>query len=271
MDPAGGSVLSRLIGEYPEIAAIVLVIAGMVLARFARFLAVRALLLLNRSALRMGGRGDLLPDRVVRALGAAAFWTVLAIGVLLALRTLGTGRVFTWIDAPLAYMPRFFVGLVIIGAGYVIGSVTANLVVRMQGPGGDARITPRIVQSAVVLMGAMTGLQHMGLNVSFVADLLILVVGVCLAGLSLAFALGARQYVANLVARSAVARFAPGDRIRLLGADGGAAGIEGTIVEIHRGGVDLATPEGVVSVPACRFDECAVLRLDVPQAPAAER
>ncbi|HSG90640.1 MAG TPA: hypothetical protein VLA56_15600 [Pseudomonadales bacterium] len=258
MEPVGGSVLSRLIGDYPEIAAILLIVAGLVLARIARFLTVRALTLLNRSSARLSGRGDLLSDRVIRILGGLGFWTVIAIGVLLALRTLGTGRVFTWIDIPLAYLPRFFVGAVIIGAGYVIGVLVANLVARMQGAGPRTSVMPRVVQAAIVLMGAMTGLQHMGLNVSFVAELLILVVGVCLAGLSLAFALGARQYVANLVARSAVARFAPGDRIRIDHQDG----IEGTIVEIHRTGVDLTTAEGVVTVPAWLFNECAVLRRD---------
>ena len=256
MDASGGSALARLIETYPEIAAIVLIAGGVVLARVARYLAQRALAIVNRSVARFGGhRGDLLSERVIRLLGAAAFWLVLAVAVLLALRTLGMGRVFTWIDVPLSYLPQLFVGFVIIGVGHLLGVIARNVVVRLQGSAGDARLTPRIVQAAIFLVGAMTGLQHMGLNVSFIAELLILVVGVCLAGLSLAFALGARQYVANLVARSAVVRFAPGDRIVI-------DGIEGTIIELHRGGVDLATGEGVVTVPASMFTDRVVLRRD---------
>ena len=139
-----------------------------------------------------------------------------------------------------------------------------NLLLRLQGPeASQQQLAPRIVQAAIFLVGAMTGLQHMGLDVSFIAELLILVVGVCLAGLSLAFALGARQYVANLVAGSAVARFAPGDHIVI-------DGTEGTILEIHRTGADLATAEGVVTVPASMFAELPVLRREDAGPPEEE-
>lgn len=256
MDAPGGSALARMIEAWPEIAAIVLIVGGVLLARVARYLAQRAFAVVNRSVARVGvGRGDLLSERVIRLLGDVAFWLVLAVAVLLALRTLGMGRVFTWIDVPLSYLPQLFVGFVIIGVGHLLGVVARNLVVRLQGSRGDTRLTPRIVQLGIFLIGAMTGLQHMGLDVSFIAELLILVVGVCLAGLSLAFALGARQYVANLVAGSAVARFAPGDRIVI-------DGIEGTIIELHRAGVDLATADGVVTVPAAMFTDHIVLRRD---------
>lgn len=255
MDPAAASAPVELLERYPEIAAVLLVLVGAGLARVARYLTLRALAVANRGMARFGsGRADLVSERVIRLLGTGAFWLVLAVAALLALRTLGTGRVFTWIDVPLAYLPRLFVGLLIIGVGHLLGQVARNLLLRLQGPEASTQLlAPRIVQAAIFLVGAMTGLQHMGLDVSFIAELLILVVGVCLAGLSLAFALGARQYVANLVAGSAVARFAPGDRIVI-------DGIEGTIIEIHRTGVDLATAEGVISVPASMFAEQPILR-----------
>lgn len=255
LQAARNSALAELIAGYPEVVAVVMLVVALFAARGGRFLAERGLALVNRSAARVaGGRGELLPDRIVGGLATLVFWTILAAGVLLALRTLGTGRVFTWIDVPLAYLPRVFVGLLIVGAGWVLGVMARNLVARLQSDTGEAALTPRVVQVGIVLLGAMTGLQHMGLDVSIVAQLLILVVGVCLAGLSLAFALGARQYVANLVARGTVGRYAPGDRLRI-------DDIEGTVVEIHRTGVDLATGEGVVTVPAARFAESAVLRL----------
>jgi small-conductance mechanosensitive channel len=99
----------------------------------------------------------------------------------------------------------------------------------------------------------MTGLQHMGLDVSFIGQLLILVLGAGIGGLALAFALGARRHVANLVAHAMVARYRPGDRIRI-------GDIEGVVIEVHRVGVDLVTDEGVVTVPAALFADRPVLR-----------
>lgn len=265
MDPAGTSAPVAFFQSYPEVAAVVLILVGLGLARVARYLTLRGLSMANRGMARVGtGRADLVSERIIRLLGTGAFWLMVAVAVLLALRTLGTGRVFTWIDVPLAYLPRLFVGLLIIGIGYLLGKVVRNLLLRLQGAEASRQLlVPRIVQAAIFLVAAMTGLQHMGLDVSFVAELLILVVGVCLAGLSLAFALGARQYVANLVAGPAVARFAPGDRIVI-------DGTEGTLIEIHRTGVDLATAEGVLTVPAAMFAEQPVLRREDAAPPDEE-
>ncbi len=70
----------------------------------------------------------------------------------------------------------------------------------------------------------------------------------------LAFALGARQHVANLLARRELSRLAVADRIRV-------DGIEGEIVDIHATGVDISTEDGVVSIPAARFADTNVLKL----------
>jgi hypothetical protein len=256
MDASEGTFLSTVLTDYPELVAIVVAVVGLVVARLAGTLTERLLAAVNRLLARTAqGRDQLLPDRAVGWIAALAFWSVLAFALLLVLRILGTGRVFTWIDAPLAYLPRAFVGLTIIGVAHVLGVAARNLVVRLQGDAPDARIAPRLVQGAILVLGIVTGVQHMGLDVSFVADLLLVVIGVTFAGLALAFALGARSHVANLLARASTARFAPGDRIRI-------DDVEGTIIEAHRTGIDLSAREGVVTVPAARFDEAIVLRFE---------
>ena len=246
-------VLSSIAVGYPELSALVILLLGLLLARVARTLAERGLLLLNRVLARFtGDRADLLSEQSLTRLAQAAFWTVILITVLLALQTLGMGRVFTWLDAPLAYLPRIVVGLAIVGAAHLLGVLTRLLLARLQGEAADG-VLPRLAQGAILIIGLMTGLQHMGLDVTFIGQLLILLVGAGIGGLALAFALGARRYVANLVAQNLVTRYHPGDEIRI-------GEIEGTIIEIHRTGVDLATPEGVLTVPAALFAEQPVLR-----------
>ena len=48
-------------------------------------------------------------------------------------------------------------------------------------------------------------------------------------------------------------RLTPGERIRI-------DDEEGTVIEIHTTGVDIATAEGVVTIPAARFAELKLLR-----------
>jgi hypothetical protein len=56
------------------------------------------------------------------------------------------------------------------------------------------------------------------------------------------------------VAHRELERFTVGERIRI-------DGEEGRIVEIHRTGIDIATSEGIASIPAARFASKSVLRL----------
>lgn len=118
------------------------------------------------------------------------------------------------------------------------------------------------MQASILVLAILTAVQHVGLDVSFVQQLLVLLLALTLGGLSLAFALGARRHVSNLVARSATARFTPGDVIRI-------DDHEGPIIEIHRSGVDLSTAEGVVTIPAARFEEVPVLRREPGSADGA--
>ena len=239
---------------YPELAALLTLLVGLLLAWLAGKLAERGLLLLNRVLARFSGdRADLISERGMKLLVRAVYWLVVLLALLLALQTLGMGRVFRWLDAPLAYMPRILVGLAIIGAAHLLGVFARLLLMRLQGV-SDSVLLPRVAQAAILVIGLLTGLQHMGLDVSFIGQLLILIVGGGIGGLVLAFALGARGYVANLVAHNMVARYKPGDRIRI-------GDIEGVVIDIHRTGVDLVTEEGVMTVPAALFAEQPALRL----------
>jgi len=247
-------VLASMATVYPEVTAGVIVVLGLILARVAEGLARRGVLLLNRLLARFAGdRADLISERVGRWLADGLFWLVILVAVLLALRSLGMGRVFVWLDVPLAHLPRIVIGLVIIGAAHLLGVLARLLLIRLRRDAADGVLLPRAAQAGVLIIGLMTGLQHMGLDVSFIGQLLMLLLAAGLGGLALAFAIGARRYVANLVAHAIVARYSPGDVIRI-------DDIEGVVIEIHRTGVDVSTEEGVVTVPAAIFAERPVLR-----------
>ncbi|NNF16405.1 MAG: mechanosensitive ion channel, partial [Gammaproteobacteria bacterium] len=97
-------------------------------------------------------------------------------------------------------------------------------------------------------------LQHVGIDITFVTRLLLILVAVVGGGLMLAFAIGARCHVANLLAHRELSRIAVGEYIRI-------DEVQGKVVEIHNTAVDIATAEGIATIPAARFAEVNVLRL----------
>ena len=99
------------------------------------------------------------------------------------------------------------------------------------------------------------GIDQIGIDVTFVTTMLAIVLGGVVLGFSLAFGLGTRRVVANLVASHSLQRyFSVGQRARF-------GEIEGEILDFTPTGVVLATEQGRTHVPASHFDEqSSVLR-----------
>jgi hypothetical protein len=247
--------LSDLVGRYPEATAVVVLVLGLVLGRLAQGAAQRALTLADRLVARYGTRRTVLfSPGFQRALGLFAYATVLIVAVVAAVRLLQIQQLSAGLDTVLGYVPQFVVGLFIIGIGNVLGALLRNLSAGVIANGDPDALAPRLLHAAVVIIAVITGLEQLGMDISFVRQLALILLAALLGGLSLAFALGARQYVANLLAQPELARYATGDRLRI-DAD------EGVVVEIHRTGITLATDEGLVAIPGARLATGRVVRL----------
>ncbi len=245
----------ELIDYHPEITAVLVLVLGFLLGKLAETAVRRALLLADRLVARYGTRRRaLFSPAFQRACGLLAYGTVLVVSVVLAVRLLDIRQLSAWLDGALAYAPRFVVGLFIIGIGNVVGALLRNVAAGVMTHGNADALAPRLVHAAVLTVAVITGLEQLGIDVSFVTQLALILLASLLGGLSIAFALGARQYVANLMAQPELARYATGERLRI-------DGDEGVVVEIHRTGLILATEEGLVSIPAARLAGGRVVRL----------
>ncbi len=189
--------------------------------------------------------------RVVRALAPLAFWAILAAAVGLSLRVLGAGRTTGLFDAVLTHLPGLIVAVLAIAAGHLVGAGLRELVQRRA---GIVRFPPPVAYWLATGPAIVIAAQQLGIDVSFVADLALLAFGIASAALGLAFALGARRHVANLIARGELGSYRKGDRLRIDDA-------EGTVVELRRTAIVLATRDGQVTIPAARFAEVPVVRL----------
>lgn len=246
---------SDLIKAYPELTAVAVLVLGFVLGKLAETAVRQMLVLADRLVARYGTRQHgLFSPLFQRMFGLFAYGAVLVIAVILAVRLLNIEQLTSWLDAALAYAPRFVVGVFLIGIGNVVGALLRNLTAGLIGDGDANALGPRMLHISVVAVAVITGLEQMGIDISFITQLALIVLAALVGGLSLAFALGARQYVANLVAQTELARYATGERLRI-------DGDEGVIVEIYRTGLTLATDEGLVAIPAARLADGRVVRI----------
>lgn len=243
--------LVSLVEQQPELTALLILLAGLGVAILAR----RATRWLMIRVGRIGaqwvpvGGGTSLAGRLAEQV---IFWTVLVLSGLLALRVLGLGTFSAWIDGLLILIPNLVFAVVVLVGGYFLSFPLRGLVARALGQ-DQTRLAPRLAQAALIVVAAVTAAEQIGLAVSFAAGLLLLLVGLAFAGIALAFALGSRQLIANLVAGREVSRFDVGDRLQI-------DGVEGTVIEITSTTVVLSVGDDVVVVPAARFAEGMVLR-----------
>lgn len=249
------AILSR-VADYPELVALGILVAGFVVARLAGLIVARLLAALDRrlSRLSTDESGTLSPHLITFSRGFV-FWIVLVIAVAIALRILVSSDAGDDINTMIiAFIPNALIAFAIIVGGYVFGWVSRNLAASI----GDQTLAdspgPRLLHGVIVGVAVVMALQHLGINLTLFTRLLLVLVAVGSGGLMLAFAMGARNHVANLLAHRELRRYAVGENIRI-------GDVQGAIVEFHSTAVDVMTSDGIVAVPAARFAQENVLRL----------
>ncbi len=240
-------VLEAIIGYLPGLlGGAVVLLVGWLLARLLRLLLARLIqtlnLVLNRSALHRVS----IPASLERLLGGAVFWLTLLVALTIAMRVAGLSGVASWLDRLVVYLPSLLAGGMIIIAGFVAGAIARNLVAH----GAAAAELPQGAllahgaQGVFILMGLVIGLGQIGVDVSLLVILIAITTAALLGGMALAFGLGARSLVENLVAlRHLRQQVNPGQMVEF-------AGSRGRVLEFSATGLVLETPEGRRLIPA---------------------
>lgn len=238
-----------------EVIAIAILILGVIVARLASATVGALLGFLDRRASRLATtEKPLISPRLIRVTRAVLFWLIVVLAISYALAMLGVGGLSTMLAGVMAFIPQMLVGFTIVVAGHILGLLSSHVISNLSDEITTSSLAPRLVYGTIVVVAVVMGLQHVHVDISFITQLLLIAFAVAGSGLMLAFALGARQHVANLLARNELSRLTVNERIRV-------DGIEGEILDIHATGVDIATEDGVVSVPAERFAASNVLKL----------
>ena len=247
---------AQLLSYLPRIALAVLILAvGWLLARLVRMLVVRTIGRLDQLWQRLiSKRGlDQLQPRhpPTRIVGELVFWLLMLIFVSLATEVLGLAIFGTWLKQIVTYLPLAVAGLLIVLAGFVVSSLARDLVASAATSAGlaQADLLARTAQIIILFTAIILGIDQIGIDIMFLSIVVGIVLATMLGGIALAFGLGARTHVSNIIAANQLRQiYQVGDMVRI-------GDFEGRLRDILVSRVIIETETGTVDVPAKIFDE----------------
>lgn len=260
--------LSTVLGYAPSLAAaLAVLLCGWLLARLARAAMRRLGSGINRILDRAFRQGPLADARLsmggTAMLSEIVFWVIVFLTLTAAARTAQLPAISAWLNQIASHLPSLLIGAGIIVAGYFISEIAGR---EIASSARSARATHsalmgRLAQSAIFATALIVGLDQMGIDVTFLVALFVVSVGAILIGFSIAFGLGARIYVSNLIgARTARHQLANGVLVRI-------GDREGEVLEVTATQIALDTADGRALVPARMAEEegIVIVSRDAPE------
>ena len=244
-----------LIAFLPNLVGGLLVfLLGILLAYLVRKVANRLLRNVGRLVPSRNIRTRLQPasmEKSADVLSRVLFWIIVFFFLTAATEILGLPVLTTWLSGIATYLPKALVAILIGAAGVIGGLIVRDIV---SGAALSAGIQygetlGRLAYYAILVVTLFVGVQQIGIDIQFFTILMTILLSGLFLGFALAFGLGARTAVSNILASHYLQRiYKEGHTIRI-------GGMEGRITKITPVSVILETQEGRASVPAKQFDE----------------
>lgn len=253
---AASRMLQSFLEFLPQFAgAIAILIAGWLIARLARSLTTKLMGGFDRFSGYIG-LDKLIPaghvnQAFTRIVANIVFWIIILFFLTSATNLLGLTMFSNWLDRLVAHLPNILSGALIIFAGIVFGNLANDAAQTAAGTMSPRQRTlvGRSAQAVTLVTMVVIGIDQIGIDITLLITVIAVAVGAVLGGLAIAFSLGSRTFVSNLIgARYLSNDFRIGEKIRI-------GGIEGTILEISSVAVVLDTADGRQVVPAKLFGE----------------
>ena len=174
------------------------------------------------------------------------FWVVMLFFVAAATSSLGLDFFSSWLNALLSYLPQMLAAVFIVLAGYLLSNVVAVMVESAAESSSFSKPATigSIAKFTIIFVALVVGVEQLGINIQFITTFIIVIVGVLLFGMALAFGIGSNAFVANIIAaKQAKKHFRLNEHLKI-------AGTEGTLVDITATMLLIETDQGRVLIPA---------------------
>lgn len=237
-------------GHVPNIlGAMALLIGGWIVARILRFACVRLIGGLDGLLRRHGMEPLLIRVGLARPaselVGTILYWLVLLVFFTAATEILGLPVVATWLGGVSTYLPRILVAILMLLGGFLAGSLARDAVASAAAAAGIAYsvLLGRVVYAAIVLVAVVTGIDQIGIESRFLTMTIAIVIGSLVGAAALAFGLGARTAVSNIIASHYLRQiYREGHTIRIGEAQGKISEITNTVVILENSNERLVVP-----------------------------
>ena len=244
-------ILTAVIVYIPNlVGGLLLLLAGWLLARFLHLLVTRFIRTLNHLLDRQFRSLNLqfvrIPAVTEKLVGFVVFWATILVFAIVAIRVVGVAGATVWLDRLMVYLPSLMAGGLIILSGYILGSVVRHLVTHAAASADIAQavVLGQIAQISFFIVGIVMGLGQVGVDVSFLVILFGIGFAAVLTGFSLAFGLGSRSLVENLIAARHLKEFVrPGQLVET-------GNERGRVLEFTATGIVVETDDGRKLIPA---------------------
>jgi len=238
------------------IAAIVIFLIGLLLAFIVQAMMKRFIRNLDRFVSYEKLQNRIRQLRLERSAGLISkvlFWIVIVFFLTAATEVMGLPIITTWLSGIVQYLPNIVVALVIVFTGIIGGGLLRDIVSTASTTAGlaYADILGKISYYAILVVAILIGINQVGIEIALLSGLISIILAAILLGAALAFGLGARTSVNNILASYYLQGvYREGCTIRV-------GEIEGRILQITPTLVILETADGQVTIPAKVFSESA--------------
>lgn len=227
--------------------AAVTLLLGFLFAVAGRSLATRLTRRLGRRLAAWGRLGEPAgSERLEHVIGSTVYWGVLLLALMTATEILGLPVVTHWLGQVVTYVPRLVAAVLIVAVALIGAKLIGRLVLRAASS-ANVRAAERLRRAAevtVVLASLVVAVEQLGIEISFLKSFILIFAGAVLGGAALAFALGSRELVRNVLSVHYLQRhYQVGQTIRT-------HELEGRILRITETAVIVEGHDGQVLIPA---------------------
>lgn len=237
------------------VAALVILFLGFIFARLIRSLIFRLVNNCYRivpiQRIRDHIRRLLSEKPVSNVIGGAVYWILIFFFLTAATEALGLSIVTTWLSGITGYLPKILTAGLIGFIGFIASVILKDIVVAAAASMGvryaDALGT--FTQISIIVVSTLIAVDLIGIDVTLLTGLVVILLSAFLFAAALAFALGSRTSVSNILAAYYLQKiYKIGQTIKI-------GDVKGQIAQITPTALILQTPEGQVMVPAKVFSE----------------
>lgn len=181
----------------------------------------------------------------------AFFWIIIFFFITLFTEILGLPVITSWLAGLGDYLPNILVGLVVIFFGIIFSRLAFDLIKsrNFKSKIYSSMVLGKVIRYIILVISIVIAIDQVGVDISFLTSLTYILLASLLLGASVAFGLGAKTAVSNILASHYISKtYSEGDIIRI-------GKTEGRIIKINSSSVFLESDLGQIIIPAQDFVE----------------